>query len=252
MVNLTKRKFSNGRKSRKNFSNCGSWKKVNNKNPMPSKMYGGSPQSELVMNDTMKQPVLNDYITSPRIRQEGYSDAFPAAMCGGSPASDMVMENLNDMANTESYPPEPKVAGNMNSLKLYQTTGGARRRSHRSKSRNNNKHKKHSKKNNKNRKTNNNKKHNKKSRSNKRHNHNNRNNRNRVMRGGASDWMISQNSLGNINAPEQPASWVGQFSQSTATSRDMLMNPPTMGLAGSGYPMGSLEGSNVRMTGAPL
>lgn len=249
MVNLTKRKFSNGRKSRKNFNNCGSWKKVNNKNPMNKPMHGGSPQSDLVMNDTMKSPVLNDYVTSPRIRQEGYSDALPAAMCGGSPASDMTMQNVTDSATTSSYPPEPKVVGNMNSLNLYQTTGGARRRSHRSKSRNNIKHKKHSKKTNKNRKTNNNKKHNKKSRSNKR---NKRNNRNRMMRGGASDWMASQNSLGNINAPEQPASWVAQFGQSTATSRDMLMNPPTLGLAGSGYPMGSLEGANVRMTGAPL
>jgi hypothetical protein len=241
MVNLTKRKFSNGRKSRKNFSNCGSWKKVNNKNPMPSnKMYGGSPQSELVMNDTMKARVLNDYVTSPRIRQEGYSDAFPAAMCGGSPASDMVMENLNDMAKTDSYPPEPKVAGNMNSLKLYQTTGGALRqkrnhkKSHHRKSRTNKS------------RTNKRNGRSKKSRNNK------RNNRNRIMRGGGSAWLNSQNSLGNINAPEQPASWVSQFSQSTATSRDMLMNPPTLGLAGSGYPMGSLEGANVRMTGAPL
>jgi len=30
------------------------------------------------------------------------------------------------------------------------------------------------------------------------------------------------------------------------------MNPSTMGLAGSGYPMGSLEGANIGRVGAPI
>jgi len=37
-----------------------------------------------------------------------------------------------------------------------------------------------------------------------------------------------------------------------ATGSDMLMNPPNLGLAGSGSPMGSLEGANVRQIGSPF
>ena len=45
---------------------------------------------------------------------------------------------------------------------------------------------------------------------------------------------------------------VSQFSQSEGVSRDTLMNPSTLGLAGSGYPMSGVEGANVRHVGSPL
>ena len=70
------------------------------------------------------------------------------------------------------------------------------------------------------------------------------------MRGG-SDWISSQYSLGSINGNSMNEN-TGDFSASQGVTRDILMNPPTMGLAGSGYPMGSLEGANVNSTGAPL
>jgi hypothetical protein len=63
---------------------------------------------------------------------------------------------------------------------------------------------------------------------------------------------MSQYSLGPNNNPEQPGSWVGQFSRSAATGRNDYMNPSTLGLAGSGYPMSSLEGANVSRIGAPI
>ena len=184
---------------------------------------GGSPQSELVMNDSMQSGVLTDYINSPRIRQPGYSDGFDSPMCqgGGSMASDMVMNNLPNNATTSQYQPEPKVIGDINSLKLYQTTGGARR-SRRSK------------------------------RSSKRSTSSKHKSKSSTQRGGGSDWIMSNYSQGSINAPAQPGSWTGQFGTSQPSSRDMLMNPPTLGLAGSGSPIGSLEGANVRMIGSPL
>ena len=73
-----------------------------------------------------------------------------------------------------------------------------------------------------------------------------------MMRGGhASDWISSQYSLGNINAAGMNNS-NAEFSASQGVERNVLMNPPTLGLAGSGYPMGSLEGANVNSVGAPL
>lgn len=273
MVKLTKSKHSKANKSRKNFNSSKNWRKVNNKYSKQASMMGGSPQSSLVMDDTMKSPVLNDYVTSPRIRQDGYDDAYPNSMCqgggftshhpnvpvnaetnkgvpkqkGGSAASDMVMANLTDNATTMTYPAEPMIKGNMNSLKLYETTGGARKQ-RRNRHRNSHKHRNSYKHRNshKNRKN-----LNKKTKKNKR-NSQKRENRKHVMRGGASDWIMSNYSQGNINAPEQPASLTSQFSASSPSSRDMLMNPPTMGLAGSGFPMSGLEGANVRMTGAPV
>lgn len=142
---------------------------------------------------------------------------------GGSPASEMVMESLHDLPETKPYPKQHKVAADINSLNLYQTTGGSRRRNKRKTRKHKRTHKKSHKK------------------------------RQHRQRGGyGSDWMSSQYSLGNINAPAMPASMVGQFSRSAATDRNTLMNPPNMGLAGSGYPLGSLEGGNVNKTGAPL
>ena len=201
---------------------------------------GGSPASNIVMQDSANPPVMNDYVVSDRIRDPGYNNSLASleprcSQKGGSPASSMVMENLTNVPETKPYAEGWTVKGDINSLNLYQTTGGSRRNN--SKRSNNNKRK--------NNKRNNNK------RSNKNNNSKNDNKR-RTQRGGASDWISSQYSLGNINAPEMSASAVGVFSQSGATARSELMNPSTMGLAGSGYPMGSLEGANVRQVGAPL
>ena len=165
---------------------------------------------------------------------------------GGSPASDMVGAQVNQKALTEVVPEGCPLKGNMNSLNLYQTTGGARRRrssrktrrSHRkTHRRSHHKKSRHShRKGKKSRKSNNNK------------NKNNR--RNKTMRGGGSDWIMSQYSQGNINAPESDM-WKN-FSGAGPSGRNELMNPPTLGLAGSGAPMGGLEGAGVKIVGAPL
>ena len=95
---------------------------------------GGSPASKLVMHDaTVAPPVMNDYITSPRIREPGHSNSL-ANLAGGSLASDLVNEQLNENATTKAYQPSWNPKGDMNSLNLYQTTGGARRKSRNSKS----------------------------------------------------------------------------------------------------------------------
>jgi hypothetical protein len=150
---------------------------------------------------------------------------------GGSVASDLVNAQLTGQAATQVVPEGCPIKGNMNSLNLYQTTGGARRR-----------HRKGSKKSKSKKSKSKSKSRKSKSRKS--------NNRRRMMRGGGSDWIMSQYSQGNINAPESDM-WK-QFSASAPSGRDMLMNPPTLGLAGSGYPMGSLEGANVRSVGAPV
>lgn len=213
----------------------------------PTMQLGGSPASTLVMEDTTKAPVMNDYVVSDRIRQTGYDSSLAsiAPGCGqkgGSPASDLVMENLVAVPETKAYPESAKIKGDMNSLNLYQTTGGSRRNNRNN--RNNNR--RNSRRNNNRSKRNNNNR----SHKNKRNN-NTRNNKRRTQRGGGSDWLGSQNSLGNINAVNM-SSPVNIFSQSEGVSRDILMNPPTLGLAGSGAPMSALEGGNVRHVGAPL
>ena len=215
--------------------------------PHPTKLHssnqrGGSPASTLVMQDTMNPPVMNDYVTSPRIRESWYDDSLAGIeprcnQMGGSPSSDLVMEQLNSVPETKTYPDGWKVKGNMNSLNLYETTGGSRKKNNKlSKQSKGKQGRKQSKKS-------------KKSRKNKNSKHSRRNNRTRSQRGGASDWIMSQYSLGPNNNPEASTS---MFSQSTATLRNDYMNPSTLGLAGSGYPMGSLEGANVRSVGAPL
>lgn len=217
---------------------------------------GGSPASTLVMQDTVNPPVMNDYVTSPRIREPSYDNSLGAiasgSQMGGGIASDLVMENLTSVPETKMYPESFKVKGDMNSLNLYQTTGGARRK-HRSR-----KHRSHKNK----------------SRKHKSRSHKRRSQRGgsscgterrpqsgggscgtterRPQSGGASAWLASQYSLGPINNPEMSAGAVGQFSQSMATSRDILMNPPNLGLAGSGSAMSPLEGANVRHVGSPL
>jgi hypothetical protein len=204
---------------------------------------GGSPASTLVMQDTVSPPVMNDYVTSPRIREPGHDDSLASiasgSQMGGGLASDLVMENLTSVPETKMYPESFKVKGDMNSLNLYQTTGGARRK-HRSR-----KHRSHKNK----------------SRKHKSRSHKRRSQRGgsscgtterRPQSGGASAWLASQYSLGPANNPEMSASAVGQFSQAMATAQRDYMNPASLGLAGSGYPMGSLEGANVRHVGSPL
>jgi len=199
---------------------------------------GGSPASSLVMEATTDMPVMNDYISSPRIRDSTNSSS---CMTGGSSASDMVTSNLNDNAQTVSYPEGfgSNAHGNMNSLNIYKPSGGSR-------SRKNKKNLKNYKKNLKSYKRRSGKK-GKKSKSNK--NSKSRKSNHKMRGGYGSAWIASQYSLGNIN--NQMGS-VSDFSASQGVDRNTLMNPPTLGLAGSGSPMGSLEGANVRSVGSPL
>ena len=220
-----------------------SHKKLSSKSSKSSKskknnnLKGGSPASDLVNQASKSPAVVNDFVTNPRVRDGPMADTY-SGQCGGSDASKMVMAQLGNESITNSYPKGFNVKGNMKSLNLYQTTGGNR------KNKKNNKNKKNTK-NNKSHKQNNNKnrKNNKSS--------NSRNSR-KNMRGGGSDWISSQYSLGSYNGPEMSAGDVAKFSHSTAGSRANYMTPPHLGSAGSGSPMGSLEGANVRMTGAPL
>jgi hypothetical protein len=221
--------------------------------PNPTMMHsmnqrGGSPASTLVMQDTMNPPVMNDYVTSPRIRESWYDDSLASLeprcnQMGGSPASDLVMEQLEGVPQTKAYPNGWKVKGDMNSLNLYETTGGSRKKHN--KGRKDKKRTNHKSSNHKSRKNNSRSR----SRKNKNSKRSRRNNRTRSQRGGASDWIMSQYSLGPNNNPEASTSL---FSHSTATPRSEYMNPSSLGLAGSGYPMGALEGANVRSVGAPL
>jgi hypothetical protein len=218
------------------FTSCGvqSTKNMFASNMNSTHQKGGSPASSLVMKDTVSPPVMNDYVTSPRIREPGYDNSLGAiasgSQMGGSPSSDLVMENTTSVPETKLYPEGFKVKGDINSLNLYQTTGGSRRKQ-RSRKHKSLKHK---------------------SRKHKSHKHKSRSHKYRSQRGGASDWISSQYSLGPVNNAAMSASGVGQFSQSMATGSDMLMNPPNLGLAGSGSPMGSLEGANVRHVGSPF
>ena len=212
---------------------------------------GGSPASEIVMSDTAANPATADYVVSPRVRDAGANNSLGGlvpscqqggfsscgsmhpmpsvkVMNGGSDTSDIVMSQLGSDAKTEvrGNSEWPAIKADMNSLKLYNTTGGSRRhRSHR-----------HSKKSKKSKKS--------KSRKNKTHR-----NKSKYHRGGGSDWIMSQYSQGPINNPEASTSG---FSQSMAASRAELMNPPNLGSAGSGSPMTAVEGGNVRHVGAPL
>ena len=183
---------------------------------------GGSPASSLVMQATTGQPLMNDFI--PRTNDS------TGCMKGGSSASDNVMSQLTENAKTVGYPESFNVKGDMNSLNLYAPSGGYRR------------NKKNLKSYKKQRGSKGQKNKSRKSSKNRKNNH--------TMKGGyGSAWIASQYSLGNIN--NQMGS-VSDFSASQGVDRNTLMNPPTMGLAGSGSPMGSLEGANVRSVGSPL
>lgn len=241
---------------RKNKSHKRSLSRRRNYKPINAMQKGGSPASSIVMADaTMNPPVMNDYAGPDNIRDSWYDASLSSlepkcgGQVGGTLASQLVTEQLTGKPETKPFDAAWSPKGDMNSLNLYETTGGARRRNHHRR-RNNSSRRNNSRKNKKHTRRNNNKS---KRRNNSNSNKKNNNSRSRrTQRGGASDWIMSQYSLGNINAPEQPGSWVSQFSKSTATGRNELMNPSTLGLAGSGYPMGSLEGGNVSHVGAPL
>jgi len=199
---------------------------------------GGSPASSLVMESTTGAPVMNDYISSPRIRDSNSSGCMAGGDASGSAAS-MVMSQLTDNAKTVAYPEGYNIKGDMNSLNLYAPSGGSRKRGHKKNSKS---HKKNSKSHKVRRGS--------KGRKNKSRKNSKSRKNNHTMRGGyGSAWIGSQYSLGNIN--NQMGS-VSDFSASQGVDRNTLMNPPTMGLAGSGSPMGSLEGANVRSVGSPL
>jgi hypothetical protein len=214
--------------------------KMHKKMSQSEMQKGGSPASSLVMS-SYDSPVMNDYILDPRT---GPRDNTASCQSGGSTASDMVTSQLNDVSQTVNYPEGYKVNGNINSLNLYAPSGGAKKNKKRG-------NKKGSGKSNKrNSKSKSNSKRNSKKRNSKKNNHMNK--YNNIMKGGhASDWISSQYSLGDINGNSMNSN-TNNFSSSQGVSRDILMNPPTLGLAGSGYPMSQLEGANVHSIGAPL
>jgi len=266
------------RSSRKQFNNA------------KHSMRGGSPASEVVMKDSKLSP-MSDFVTSPRIRKDGYNNSLDSLISaqrpqmGGSPASDLVMANLTNTPNSSTNQQtiinalNSRQPGDMNSLNLYKTTGGmmntmtttngepcnctcsncinnnkrlSKRSSKKSKSKSSKhgmckckqcncncmcKHCKH-----KQPKQPKQPKQSKQTKSN--------NNRKSTQQGGYSDWMSSQYSLGNINSADSGLS--GNFTSQNVTSRNDLMNPASMGSAGSGYPMSSFEGANVGRTGAPF
>ena len=179
---------------------------------------GGSPASQLVMDASVATPLTTDII--PR------TGDIPSCQSGSGQASDMVMSNLLDDAKTVAYPESQRVAGDINSLNTYQITGGSKKKRN---SKRKHSKRKHSKRNNKTR--------------------NNKNSKNRRSLRGGSDWISSQYSLGPVNNPD--AATTG-FSTSSGVANSMLMNPPNIGLAGSGSAMSELEGANVRNVGAPL
>jgi hypothetical protein len=203
-------------------------------------MFGGSPAYDLVMEATTNTPVLNDNF--PRTSDNS------SCQTGGSAASDMVNMNLSDVAQTVPYPTEKMVSGDMNSMNTYDISGGKRRGSNGRQNKMSRKNKSQKNKN----KSNNNKSQKNKNKNKSKSKSKSNNNKTHMMRGGhASDWLSSQYSQGSINGSSM-ASNTGDFSVSQGSARDILMNPPTLGLAGSGYPMGTLEGANVKSLGAPL
>jgi len=220
-------------KSRRMSKRRGNFKNV-------PKQMGGSPASDLVMQASAAAPLMNDPLLmddSSRCQMGGGPGGdetdtpkltYTGPPRGGGQASDMVNSLMTNDAQTVGYPEGFNVKGNMNSLNLYAPSGGARKRKSKGKK------SRKSKSKSKNRKS--------------RKSHTRHSRKTHVMRGG-SDWISSQYSLGPSNNPE---AGVGDFSSSQAGSRSDYMNPPNLGLAGSGHPMGELEGGNVRMTGSPL
>lgn len=222
--------------------------KIQLKKSKTRKHRGGSYASDLVVEASKGPSVKNDFVADPRVRDGPNADYMSMGLgsgnqTGGSEASDMTMKNLNNSATTNNYAEGWKVKGDMNSLNTYQPSGGKRSsksrnsKSRKSKSRNSKSHKSKSHKSKSRNSKNNNSKNNNsnhKSKSSNRNNNNNRNS-NRVVNGGSSDYMASYYSLdSNVKRP------------------NIAWDPPSRDTAGSGYPMGSLEGAKVGKTGAPL
>ena len=224
---------------RKSKTHMRSNKMISKKKSSLKKKYqkGGSPASNLVNEAVKASPqVMNDFVTSPRIRE--------GPMIGGSEASNMLMSHLNATAKTNSFFGSEPMKGSIESLNLYQPSGGSRKskgKSRKSKGTSRKSKGKSRKSKGKSRKAKG------KSRKSK-----GKSNSRRKMSGGGSDWMSSQYSLGPNNQAEMSAEDVANFSQSAAGSRADYMNPPNLGLAGSGSPMSDLEGANVAKSGAPL
>ena len=206
--------------------------KIQVKKSKTRKHRGGSYASDLVMAAANGPAVMNDYVTSPRVRDGPNADNIGLAgtkgnQCGGSAASDMTMENLSDSAKTIKYVEGWKVQGDMNSLNTYQPSGGKRKsKSHKSIKHKSNKHKTN--------KSNSKSKRSSKSKNNK-NKRNNNNKHKHIIKGGASDYMASYYSL-NSNVARPNIAW----------------DPATRDLAGSGAPMLALEGANVSRAGSPL
>jgi len=162
---------------------------------------GGSPASNLVNEAVKAHPhVKNDFVTSPRIRE--------GPMKGGSKASDMVMSHLNADAKTNSFIGSKPIKGNMDSLNLYQPSGGARKSKSKSRKSKSKSRKSKGKSKGKSRKSKGKSRKSKgKSRKSK-----GKSRRVRKMRGGGSDWISSQYSLGSYNQAEMSAEDVAKFS----------------------------------------
>jgi len=202
------------------------------------KQRGGSPASDIVMSAAGSSSVNHDYVVTPRIREGPMADytlGTPDCQRGGSEASDGVNSNLTTQSVTQGFPPPFTVKGDINSLNLYELTGGKGKgkkgkgkRSGKSKDR-----KSKSKKTSGKRKS---KKSMKNSRNSHKRNHHNNHHNNSLRGGYGSDWISSQYSQGPVNNASGAAAAV-------APNRDS---------AGSGFAMTSLEGAKVGKIGAPV
>ena len=161
-----------------------------------------------------------------------YTLGTPDCQRGGSEASDGVNSNLTTQSVTEGFPAPYNVKADINSLNLYELTGG-KGKGKKGKGKRSGKSKD---KKGKSKKTSSKRK-NKKSMKKSRNSHKRNNHHNNSLRGGyGSDWISSQYSQGPVNNPSGAAANV-------APNRDS---------AGSGFAMTSLEGANVGKIGAPI
>lgn len=209
--------------------------KIQVKKSKTRKHRGGSYASDIVMAAANGPAVRNDFVSDPRVRDGPNADymnlegTMVNSQKGGSESSDMTMKNLLDIAKTNKYVEGWKVKGDINSLNTYQPSGGKRKSKHRKSHKRNHKSKNH-----KSNKSNSKSKRANKSKNNKNNrNHNRNNNHNHI--GGASAYMADFYAK-DSNKPQPNEMW----------------NPPSRDSAGSGYPMGALEGAKVGKPGAPL
>lgn len=201
------------------------------------KMRGGSQASDLVNKAANSPAVIDDFVVSPRVRDGPNADNLMHQM-GGSESSGSVMSLLADNAKTQSPPEGYNVKGNINSLKLYETTGGSRKSKRHGSKKNGSKRRgnKHSNKNKKGKNSKNNKIYNKNLQKSNEYNNSKYKN---MIKGGGSDFsqtFYSQGPINNMSSKDYPT----------------LFNPPNLGSAGSGAKMGALEGAGVNITGSPL